>query len=240
MEEIFQENLKKHSPSKSKRMYTWEIIKLFRPILIRNLGVVQRFYQPMFSNYFKISARGLMKNPLNSFINVFGLAVAIGICVFGYAFARWTYSTDQFHKNKNTVYLTTFFANRDGKEQQYGKAPRPLGEMMKSDFAQIKRVCRVEDRNVVMKHDDNVFHERVRFTDPEFLQMFTFPLKWGTSGSLTDVNSIILSESISEKYFGEENPIGQSMLMKFDKDRSKMFKVAGVAAEFPKALTIAF
>lgn len=132
------------------------------------------FHYSMFKNYFKVSFRGLKKNPVNSFINVFGLAVAIGLCVFAYAFARWTYSTDQFHENKNTVYLTTFFANRDGVNQQYGTAPRPLAEHLRQDFAQIKNACRVEDRNVVMKYNDHVFHERVRYVDPEFIPPSTF------------------------------------------------------------------
>ncbi len=153
-------------------------------------------------------------------------------------FARWTYSTDQFHEHKNEVFLVTFFADREGSPQQYGTTPRPLGEMLKSDLAHVKKVCRVEDRNVVVKYEDNVFHERIRYTDPEFLEMFTFPLKWGTSSSLQDVNSIILSEPMSIKYFGDQNPVGLSMLVKFDDQRSKAFKIAGVAKEFPEALTI--
>ena len=155
----------------------------------------------MFKNYFKISIRGLMKNPLNSFINVFGLAAAIGFCVFAYGFAQWTFSRDQFHKNKNEVFLITFFANRDGSLQQYGTTPRPLAEMLKQDFAQIRKVCRVEDKNAVVKYADNVFNENIRFTDPEFLEMFTFPLKWGTANSLKDVNSIILSENVDQIFW---------------------------------------
>lgn len=241
MEEIFYENAGLYSVRKAKRMYTWEMIKLLRPNLIKNLEFINRLNQySMFKNYFKVSFRGLMKNPVNSFINVFGLAIAIGLCLFAYAFARWTFSTDQFHENKHAVYLTTFFANRDGVNQQYGTTPRPLGEMLREDFAQIKTVCRIEDRSVIMKHKDNVFHERVRYVDPEFLEMFTFPLKWGAASALKDVNSIILSEPMSVKYFGEENPIGQTILMIYGKDQSKAFKVAGVAAEFPKARTIGF
>jgi ABC-type antimicrobial peptide transport system permease subunit len=241
MEEIFRENAEQFSVNKAKRLYAWEMIKLLRPNLIKNLEFLASIYQqPMFKNYFKVSIRGLMKNPLNSFINVFGLSAAIGICIFAYAYARWTYSTDQFHEHKNEVYLITFFADRDGTAQQFGPTPRPLGEMLREDFTHIKKVCRIEDRNVVMKYKDNVFHERVRYTDPEFLEMFTFPLKWGTSKSLTDVNSIILSEGMSIKYFGEENPIGQDILMIFGKERSKAFKITGVAKEFPKARTISF
>jgi putative ABC transport system permease protein len=194
----------------------------------------------MFRNYFKVALRGLMKSPLNSFINIFGLSVGISLCIFAYAFARWTYSTDQFHEHKNSVYMVTFFADREGTAQHYGLTPRPLGEMLRADFAHIEKVCRIEDRSVVIKYGEHVFHERVRYVDPEFLEMFSFPLKWGTPTSLADVNSIILSEAVSIKYFGDENPIGRDILIKFDQDRSKAFKVTGVAKDFPKARTISF
>ncbi|MBK6267309.1 ABC transporter permease [Marivirga sp. S37H4] len=194
----------------------------------------------MFKNYSKVSIRSLMRNPLNSFINIFGLSVAIGLAIFVYAYIQWVHKTDQFHENKEKVQLVTFFADRDGSSQQFAKTPRPLAEMLKNDFSNIEKVCRIEDRNVVVKHEDNVFHEGVRFTDPEFLEMFTFPLKWGTAASLKDMNSIILSEKMSVKYFGEENPVGRDILLKFDETRSKAFKVAGVAQKFPVAHTIDF
>ncbi len=241
MEEIFYENVERYSPGKARRIYTYDIIKLFRPALIKNLEFLNHLNQSgMFKNYFKVSIRGLMRNPLNSFINLFGLAAAISICVFAYAFARWTYNRDQFHENKNEVFLTTFYAMREGVHQQYGQTPRPLAELLKQDFAQVKKVCRVEDRSVIVKYHDNVFNERIRFTDPEFLEMFTFPLKWGTSSSLTDVNSIILSEPMSIKYFGDENPIGLSILIKFDKERNKEFKITGVAKAFPVSRSFEF
>ncbi|HPH46021.1 MAG TPA: ABC transporter permease, partial [Chryseolinea sp.] len=241
MEEIFYDNVEQHSLRKAKRMYAWEMLKLLRPVLVKNLGLHHYIsQQAMFKNYFKTSFRNLMRNPLNSFINVFGLAMAIGICMLVYAFARWTYSTDQFHEHKNEVHLVTFFANRDGSVHEYGRTPRPLAEMLRQDFPQIEKSCRVEDRSVVMKYEDHVFHERVRYVDPEFLDMFTFPLKWGISSSLSDLNSVILSEDMSIKYFGEENPIGQSILMKYDETRSKVFKITGVAKKIPNAHTIDF
>ncbi len=241
MEEVFRDNLEQHSLRKARRLYWIEMAKLLRLSLVKNIKFLQRLNQyDMFRNYFKVSMRGLLKNPLNSSINIIGLSVSIGFCILVYAFARWTYSTDQFHEHKHNVYLTTFFANRDGSEQQFGGTPRPLAEILRNDFSQIEKVCRVEDRPVIIKQGDQVFHERVRYTDPEFLSMFTFPLKSGSAASLKDVNSIILSEDMAVKYFGEENPIGQMLLVKFDKDRTKEFKVTGVAKEFPQSITIAF
>jgi putative ABC transport system permease protein len=241
MEELFLENVEQYSLKKARQMYVWELLRLMRPILIRNLEVLQNINQfSMFRNYFKVSFRSLMKNPVNSFINVFGLAMAIGICVFGFGFTQWTLRTDQFHENKNSVYLVTFFAKREGVMQEHGKTPRPLGAMLKQDFTHIKNVCRVEDRRVIVKFHDNVFHEGIRFTDPEFLEMFTFPLKWGTANSLRDVNSMIISEEMSVKYFGDQNPVGQTLLVKFDKNTGKEFTISGVAKEFPKSRTISF
>lgn len=194
----------------------------------------------MLKNYYKTSFRSLMKNPLTSFINIFGLSVAVGICLVVYAFIDYDNSIDQFHENKNEVYLATFFANRDGVEKQYGMTPRPLGEMLKEDFAYIKKMCRVEDGNAVLKYEDHVFNERIRYVDPEFLEMFTFPLKWGTSKSLADKNSIIFSEKMCFKYFGDENPIGRDIVMILENGRSQSFTIAGVAKAFPKAHVIDF
>jgi putative ABC transport system permease protein len=241
LEEIFYDNVETFSINKAKRTYTWEVLKLLRPILLKNVTGYRSINQyPMFKNYFKTSFRSLIKNPLSSFINVFGLSVAIGICLLVYTFIEYDNSIDQFHENKNKVYLATFYAERDGSLQQYGTSPRPLGEMLQQDFNQIKKVCRIEDRGVVVKQEDNVFHERMRYADPEFLEMFTFPLKWGTASSLSDLNSIILSEDMSTKYFGSENPLGKDLLVIFNDQVKKVFTVTGVAETFPKARAIDF
>ena len=122
----------------------------------------------LLNNYLKTSLRSLMKNPISSFTNIFGLSMSIGICLIVYAFIDLDISIDQFHENKNEVYLTTFFSDLDGQELQYGQTPIPLGKMLRDDFTHIKKVCRLEDNNVVLKYGDNVFHERIRYADPEF------------------------------------------------------------------------
>jgi putative ABC transport system permease protein len=241
MEEIFYDNVNEFSLSKARRRYTWDMIRLLRPGIVKRLKAFEMINPyPMYKNYFKTSIRSLMKNPMTSFINIFGLAVAIGICLVVYTFMEYDQSIDQFHANKHKVYLTTFFADRDGTDQQYGLTPRPVSEMLKEDFPSISKLCRVEDGNVVIKYGEHVFHEKVRYADEEFLQMFTFPLKWGSPSSLSDLNNIILSNEMSKKYFGDENPVGRDVLVIFGEDRKKTFTVAGVAEEFPKTYNISF
>lgn len=222
-------------------LYWFQALNFLRPFALKNMKSYNTFNPaPMFKNYYKTSFRSLLRNPLSSFINVFGLSMAIGVCILAYGFSQWVNNVDQFHENKHTVYLTTFFADRDGTLQQNGLTPRPLGEMLRNDFASIERVCRLEDRNVVMKYEDRVFHEQVRFADPEFLEMLTFPLKWETKHSLAELSNIILSEKMAIKYFGNENPIGQDIRMIFGENQSKVFTVSGVAEPFPDAHAIDF
>lgn len=222
-------------------LYWFQVMHFLRPFALKKIGSYQLSnHPPMLRNYYKTSSRNLLRNPLSSFINIFGLSMAIGVCIFVYGYSQWVSNIDQFHENKHSVYLTTFFADRDGTLQQNGLTPRPLGEMLRADFASIERVCRMEDRNVVMKYEDQVFHEQARFADPEFLEMLTFPLKWGTKRSLSDLNNIIFSEEMSIKYFGNKNPVGQDIRMIFGENSSKVFTISGVAAPFPDTHAIGF
>jgi ABC-type antimicrobial peptide transport system permease subunit len=194
----------------------------------------------LLNNYLKTTSRTLVKNPLNSFINVFGLSVSIGVCLIVYAFIHEDINIDKFHEHKEEVFLVTCLADRDGSMQQYGQSPTPLGDRLLEDFPAISKSCRVDDRHVVIKYENKVFHERVRYVDPSFLEMFTFPLEQGQASALKDVNSIILNHDMAEKYFGDADPIGKDVLMKFSEEKSKSFVVAGVAEAFPKAHAISF
>ncbi len=197
-------------------------------------------FKAMLSNYFKTTMRGMMKHPLNSFINVFGLAVAIGACMVTYAFIDYDLSTDRFHEHAKEIFLSTYDVNRENTRERYGDTPAPLGAMLKEDFSNVKQVTRVHDGNAVVKYGDQVFHESIRYVDPSFLQMFTFPLQWGVKSALEDVNSIILSEETARKYFGEENPVGQEIELIVSDRLSKVFRIAGVTKPLPQARIIDF
>ncbi len=239
LEEFFYERVEARSLRFAQWMYWLDVIKCCQPYAWKDLES-QNSDIIMFKNYFKTSFRSMMRHPLSTMINLLGLSTAIGICVLAYAFNQYKNKVDQFHENRNNVYLSTFFADRDGKEQQNGKSPLPLASLVQQDFASVKTTARLQNRAVVVKSGSNVFHERISFVDPDFLQMMTFPLKWGNAHELNDPNSIILSSSLSEKYFGKQVPLGEMMLVIIGKDQKKLFKVVGVAEEFPGARSFSF
>ena len=193
----------------------------------------------LLQNYYKTSLRSMMRNPLTSFINVVGLAIAIGVCIWVYAFVRHDLMVDSHHEKKDQIYLITSEIDREGETSKFGKSPRPIGLSMAQDFSGVKAMSRVDDRNVVMKYEDKVFHERLRFVDDSFLEMFTFPMTMGESNPLTDLNSVVLSYETSQKYFGDEDPVGRQILIKFG-SQQKLFTVGGVAEDFPTSHQLSF
>lgn len=239
LEELFN-NRAKRNLIVAKILYWWDVIRCCQPYAWRKNKY--HFYPQhmMISNYLKVSFRGLLKSPTSSFINVFGLAVSIGVCVLVYEFMEYAYGIDSFHEKKHEVYLSTFHIEREGRQEQYGRSPLPLGAMLKEDFAQISEICRIVDKNVVIKRADDINYETIRFVDPAFLNMLTFPIKWGTSNSLIDPSNIVLSDDMRIKYFGDINPLGEEILVIFSEGNSKLFKVTGVAEAFPKTHGIHF
>ncbi len=238
LEEMYYERYKRLGPKKAKWLYLVDVIRCCQPYAWNNKLHFETNY--MIRNYLTISLRVIKKNPLSSFINLFGLSLAIGICVLVYAFSNWVLSKDDFHTNKNNVFLVTHQTRIADNIEQVGESPKPLADLIKNNFLEIKNVCSIDLLSIVIKKDENIFREQVQLVDPSYLEMFTFPLKWGQKQTLRDMNSIILSEEMANKYFGSDNPIGRELQLIFTTEKTKLFKVTGVAKKFPEARSFSF
>jgi ABC-type antimicrobial peptide transport system permease subunit len=125
---------------------------------------------------------------------------------------------DNFHPKLNNLFVIERVAEKDGNQQLWGNSPSPMGPMLKADFPQIKNTTRVNYTGVVIKQGDNVFRESVSFVDDAFYQMFNFPVKWGDKQHFIDQDGIVLTENLSKKLFGKENPIGKGVSVRFNKN----------------------
>lgn len=190
----------------------------------------------MFKNYFKTAWRNLLKNRLSSAINIGGLGLAVGCCLVAFVFISWRINSDDFQKNRNKIYVVERIESKDGVQQLWGNSPAPIGPMLKNDYPQIKNYTRLNLMDVDIKQGDNVFEESVSFVDNSFYDMFNFPVKWGNKQTFTDPDGIVLSEELSEKLFGKENPVGKNISADFNVAGNKIsenFIVKGVFEKRP-------
>lgn len=194
----------------------------------------------MLSNYFKLALRSLSRNKLISFINIFGLSTAVGFSIAIFAYIDFEYNVDQAHEHVDEIFIIGNVVERDGKEQLWGDSPAPIGAMLKQDFPQVKAMTRVDNKSMVFKYHDKVFNEYVRFVDPAFMEMFTYPIKYGNDRALEDPSRIIISEELSIKYFAEENPVGEQIVMNFGEGKVETFIIGAVAEDFPPVYSFDF
>lgn len=170
----------------------------------------------MLKNYLKTSLRNILKNPLSAFINVFGLALAIGTCMVTYTYLSMEFGYETQHTKRERVFMLTSLVDRDGSAQLFGISPAPVGLKLQEDFPQIKNMTRMSSREVIVKKDAHVFRERVRLTDAAFVDMFDFDVVKGDLSKLSDRNNVVINTTTAKKYFADADPLGSTIQLIFN------------------------
>jgi putative ABC transport system permease protein len=193
----------------------------------------RRLMPALLWNYFKIAFRKIKRQKGYSFINIAGLAIGIACCILILLWVQDELGYDRFHKNVNEIYRVIAEESLPSGEQvQYVPTPPALAPALKEDFTEIVNASRIRPGGrTLVKYGDKLFYEeRVIFTEASFFELFTFPFIRGDSKTaLSDPFSIVLTEEMAEKYFGEEDPMAKILRIgnQFD------FQVTGVIENIP-------
>ena len=188
----------------------------------------------MFRNYLLVTFRNLWKNKIFTLINIFGLGIALAVCIVAFFNHMFNYEFDRTHENFDEIYRVTCFRDMQGREQEYGVIPATLGLEIKKDIPGIERSARFMRTNSPVKVGDNIFQSNVSFVDPEFLDIFTFPLIYGNKESLASQGNILLSEEMSKTLFGDEFPVGKTIVVVNDQSKEFTYTVSGVFSDLPE------
>lgn len=170
----------------------------------------------MIKHYFKLFLRTLRKKPTYTLINIFGLAVGMASSILIFLFVQHEFSYDTYHEKSDRIFrVSRAWFNQDGAVSLHlGHAAPPFAPLLKSDFEeQIEEAVRVMNTAVIIRDESKVFREeRFFFTDPEVFDVFSWNLLEGDPDeALTFPDGLVISKSMAEKYFGEEEPMGKQL-----------------------------
>ena len=193
----------------------------------------------MLKNYFRIAFRNLWKHKGYSFINIAGLAVGIACALFILLWVQDELSFDSFHANAETLFRVE--QDQEGGQGKFHVyvTPYPMGPALKAEIPEIKNTTRVAFPGAMLvRHGENAFFERrVRAVDPQIFQMFTFPLvKGDPATALSRPGSLVLSEDMARKYFGDADPMGKTVTI----NNAHAFTIAGVLKNIPLNSSLTF
>ena len=194
----------------------------------------------MFKNYLKVAFRNLIKNKSLSFINILGLAISIAVCFLIILFILHETSYDKFHHNYEDLYRVTIKGQITGQPIEYAVSMVPLPTALKAEFPDVEAAAGVFPRQAkqLMSFEDKQFFETSLFkASAEFFDVFDYELLRGSKETvLSEPGSIVLTETLAEKYFGSADPVGETISL----NETEEYTVSGVCADLPTNSHIKF
>jgi putative ABC transport system permease protein len=178
---------------------------------------------------FKLALRNVIKYRMNSVINLIGLTLAMSSLMPIFLWVRHELSYDDFHNNKNEI-VRVVGGNPSDKESFAG-TPSPLGRFLGENFPEVRCYSRFYIYRNLTKVENIVYDEnRVAAADSGFFEIFSYPLIRGNKNdALTKYNSVLLSETTANKYFGNKDPLGKTIMF----SDSIPYEVTGIFKDIP-------
>ena len=200
----------------------------------------------MIRNYLSVALRNILRHKLYSFINAFGLSVGIAFCVLIFLYIQDERSFDKFHENKDRIFrmeVKTFNTRQPNPDKPFNThAWMQIGlqPALKEEFPEVEYATRFNpDNEYMFRFGDKVFTEKITFTDGDFFKMFSFRLLSGNADKLfKSPQEVVLTPAIATKYFGEEDPLGKTIII--DIMGEKSFEVTGIIESPPANSSLDF
>jgi len=193
----------------------------------------------MFKNFFKLSLRSMARNKVHALINVAGLSLGIVGALVIFLIIRFELSFDMHHREADRIYRLVRADNEFGKTNHTPGVPYPLPQALRNDFPEIEQVA-IVDANftpsvfAVRRDDGSIakFKEEkgVAFVSPAYFKIFSHQwLAGDPERALSAPHSVVISQGLAEKFFGQEDPIGKRITY----DKSHEVQVTGIVADAP-------
>lgn len=186
----------------------------------------------MFTNNLKLALRVFWKNKTYSFLNVLGLALGFACCLLIGLYVQNELSYDRYHEQHDRIFRLVNLETGSTYENGIAKVTAPWGEEAKRTIPEVEAVCRFVffGRSVFRRDDLNAYESYGFFADSTALTMFSWPLIQGNpQTALRAPNQIVLTESLADKYFGTEDPLGQSITID-----DQEYQISGVMEDIPE------
>jgi putative ABC transport system permease protein len=187
----------------------------------------------MFKSYLTIALRILHKQKIYTIINIAGLSIGIACTLFIFLWVKDELSFDRYHKNTDRIFRVIKHGKAGDKESYTAMSPAPLAKALMDEFPEILHATRISDDSPrFFRYKDNGFNEnRVVFADANIFEVLTIPLLSGDPKTALDrPRTIVITQSMAKKYFGDEDPLGKTLRM----DESADLLITGLAEDIPQ------
>jgi putative ABC transport system permease protein len=191
----------------------------------------------MFTNYFKTAFRNLLKRKGYSILNILGLTIGMLGCLLIFHYVSYEKSYDSFQpKSKNIVRLRLDNYQKGELSFKSATVYPGIAPAMKRDFPEVEDFCRLHDAEWLLtnpKTNVKFSEKKGYFADASAVSMLDIDLVQGNGKTVLDApDKMIISESIARKYFGNGNPVGETLQAR-DPQGVQTYQITGVFKDYP-------
>ncbi len=199
---------------------------------------------PLFYNYFKVGLRKIKRQKIYSLINIVGLAVGLACCAVIILYVKNELSYDAFHRDADRIYRVAVHRINIVGEHWFVATPAPLGPELRRSYPQVEQAVRVvppyenASHVLVVRGEKRYFENRVWFADEDIFTLFHMPFVQGDpQTALTHPNTVVITEGMAHKYFGEDAAFGKMLQIEIDYDTGVVelqdYEVTGIIKNAP-------
>jgi len=186
----------------------------------------------MFKSYLITAWRNLIRDKFYASLNILGLAVGIICTILITLFVGHELSYDKHHLNYRRIYRLESDFLIAGKNDRFAVTAVPLGSTLKDEYPEIEQSVRFfnVDRSLIKANEHEFYEDGFWYTDSTIFGIFTHPFIYGSpEKALNEPNTVVLTEKLARKYYGDQDPVGQILTITGDAD----YRITGVIADLP-------
>jgi putative ABC transport system permease protein len=187
----------------------------------------------MFKNYIKTALRNIRRNKLYSVLNIAGLALGVTCSLLILLYVQDELSYDKFHTKSDRIFRICTVIDLKDRHMNFASTAHVQGPMFKDEFPEIEDFVRFNyygSRRVIKYKDRSFTEEKFIWVDNSIFNIFSFKLlKGDPEGALVEPNTVVITEEMAKKYFGQEDPLGKNLSVHND----TLYMVTGVMENVP-------
>jgi len=187
----------------------------------------------MLKNYFKIALRKILKTKLFSLINILGLTIGITACLLILHYVTFEKSYDKFHPDYERIYRLRYErTDEQGESVRFASCCPPAAARIRDKYPEVKKIARLFHYQASVAYGEKKFlEEKMFFAEPDLFNILKFNFTKGNPiEDLKSPGNAFISRTASNKYFGNENPLGKTISI----DKKDDYQIVGIFEDIPE------
>jgi len=224
-------------------LFVWNVVQFLQPFALKKTKKSQNSNNvAMFKSYLKVAWRSMARQKMYTSIKIGGFALGIAACILIAIFIRHELSYDKFYANTDRIFRVYNEFNNEGELEMWTAFPAPIAQILGTEFPEIEKAGRLipfsgwfdAGDNLFRTADQlqNTFENGFAYADQSLIEILEVKMVYGKlENALAEPYTLVISKDKADKYFPNEDPVGQTMIL--NDDETRPYKIGGVMENFP-------